>query len=588
MAEKDSHFSGDGAVEAISSIVSVWGAVLMGTRSGEVIRLTDAGVECGRFGTTAARISCGQASGSTEPTVLVACDKSLVQVRNHSAGSELFDSARPKDKLRVWPVEANNLAAVAPRVDYGVVVNLASEGNGTTQIMMVSGARLLLAELDHQPGPVHRHIPIGGTPMKVIYSQQLQCLVAAVGKDDCPGLVFIDPDTGEDLGTPVDRKTKEPIAVVQGLGLQGDKISELVEWRYRAPDGRSWWYIIVATRDGRILTIATQKTEASDGGLPTILYWLQFQKRRFDRPVYAVSTYDNGLVYCVGQTIHCDYLNVEEKKLITTDSFDLGSEATSLRVTRGSLMALTAQNSLEVIGYATQDNEGTSGQRHVDPRRRNAVHMIEVSGEQPEEPLSNMVLVSDRDCGVVGLWVPWQHPGNECEVVLEAELPTSIRRFRRGRTRPVWEQAQRAPRYGRMVSTVDDAEILGVSLDGSIYHFTLLGLDAWRLLRFIQNVALTNEEMYPFTAEQVDDYAEFDPEPKMDRGVGTHVDGDMLQRCLERRALERLMTWPSHEKRFVELLDGLEGGRYTAGLVGRERYFGLAYDILDYYLRPAL
>lgn len=578
-------------LEAISSIVSAWGSIILGTRSGEVIKVFGSKVECEKFGMTTAKVTCARTSDNSGPTVLITCDKNLILLRDHGTESALNDSIRSKEKLRIWPVDASNLSAPSPPVDYGIAVDLSSGSPDVTPILMISGIKLLLAELQHQPGPAHRHLPVGGTPMKVIYSHHLQCLIAAVNKEDRPTLMFIDPDTGEDLGRPMNNKKeqKEPVDFISGLGKAGDRIFGLSEWEFKK-EGNSWRYILVSTRDGRLIVVSTKRGEARDDGPPPILYWMQFQRKGFDRPVYSVVGYDEGLIYCVGQNIHWDVLDTVDKKLKEVKTFALGSPATSLRIANGKLIALTSRDSLEIIDHSPGDGEST-GQSHVDPKTRNAIHMIEVAGTQPEEPLGSVTLIADRDCGVAGLWVPWQVPGRDCELVLEAELPTSIRRFRRGRTRPIWEQGQHVPKYGRLVSTVDDAEILGISLDGSMQHFSLLNLDSWRLLRFIQNVAVTNEELYPFTYEHIDDYSDFDPEPRLDRGLEMHVDGDMLRRCLEKRALQRLLSWPDHEARFVELLAALDDGRHTAGLTlpgSRSELFGIAYDILDYFLRPVL
>lgn len=579
----------DPPLEAISSIVSAWGSIIIGTRSGEVIKVTGPKVECKKFGLTTAKLTCGQRLGQPGSTILISCDKTLVLLRDHGTESALFDSARSKDKLRVWPVDASNLSAPTLPVDYGIAVDLPSDSPDVTPILLISGTKLLLAEMQLQPGPVHRHIPVGGTPMKVIYSHHLQCLVAAVNREDKPTLMFIDPDTGEDLGRPIDKKTNAAVDFISGLGKNGDRIFGLTEWEFKK-DGKLWRYILVATRDGRLIVVSASRHEAREDKPASIRYWMQFQRKGFDRPVYSVVGYEEGLIYCVGQTIHWDVLDTVDKKLKEVKTFALGSPATTLRIANSKLMALTSRDSLEIIDHSPGGGDST-GQSHVDPKTRNAIHMIEVAGTHPEEPLGSVTLIADRDCGVAGLWVPWQAPGRDCELVFEAELPTSIRRFRRGRTRPIWEQGQHAPKYGRLVSTVDDAEILGISLDGSMQHFTLLNIDAWRLLRFIQNIALTNEELCPFTHEHIDDYSDFDPEPRIDRGLEMHVDGDLLRRCLEKRALQRLLSWPDHEARFVELLAALDDGKHTAGLTllgSREDLFEVAYDILDYFLRPVL
>ncbi|KAK3936369.1 mono-functional DNA-alkylating methyl methanesulfonate N-term-domain-containing protein [Diplogelasinospora grovesii] len=598
-------------IEAIANIVTVWDTIALGTRSGEVISISDVAGSLSfvvdKFGFTTANITCTRHSTRTEPTVLVSCDSSLVwlgvnRTTRTDRGAVQFDP-----KHRVWPIDVSDPGGPSPHVDYGVAVNLLSNNDFTDSLLMISGPRILLAEMHRQPGPVHRHIPVEGTPVKVIYSQSLKCLVAGVDRSNRPTLLFIDPDTGKDMGRPTD-KNGSPVDFIPGLGKPDDRICDLAEWEYKK-EGHTWRYILVATKDGRILVVSTEvKGEPREDGLKPIRFWVRFARKGFERPVYSVLGYEEGLIYCVGQTIYWDLLDTAEKKFRHLRSFDLGSPATALRMVNGKLLALTTRDSLEIINQDAGDDAMTEngGLVHVDPRSRKAMHFIEVAGTQPDEPLGSILLVSDRDCGVDGLWVPWQVPGRECERVFELELPTSIRRFRRGRCRPVWEQERHGPMFGRLPSTIDDADILGVSLDGSMYHLTLLNVEIWRLLRFIQNIASRSEEICPFTNEHENEHGhvslpgtddafpdfEFDPEPRMDKGAGMHVDGDILRRCLEEKALERLIcARPSYASRFAELLDELNDGRYTAEHAsfedekGRDQYFKLAYAILKYFLR---
>ncbi|KAL2021939.1 hypothetical protein VTK56DRAFT_6358 [Thermocarpiscus australiensis] len=591
LADRDENvgFDAPSLAEGIASIVSIGDMILLGTRSGEVITVKGTGgsvaIDCEKFGMTTANISCGYRAGANDPTILVSCDNTLVSIAAGQDGSCGGDMAHLKTKLRVWPMDASKPEAPPPPVHYATAVDMPS-GDGSTPILMVSGSGLLLAELHHEPGPAHRSIPVDGEPTRIIYCQFTQCLVVAVNRDDRPFLMFVNPDTGEDIGRPTD-KNDDP-----GLGKPGDRILGLTEWNYRR-DGNVWNFILVSTRHGRLILISTQKSPR-EGAPPLIRYWTRF-KKEVKEPIYSVIGYEEGLIYCYGQTIQWEVLDVTERKLKPFKSFQLNSPATSLRISNGKLVALTSRDSLVVLDHLDGDKDNTK-LCHVDPLRRNAIHFIETAGPQPEEPLGGVILVSDRDCGVVGLWVPWQTPEKECEVVLEAELGASIRRFRRGRTRPLWEQRRHGPRYGRLASTLDDAEILGVSLNGAMHHFTLLDTEAWRLLRFLQNLALAGEEVCPFaTREQQrdegDNDGEDDAEPRMDSGLQMHVDGDILRRCLEKRALERLVVQPEHVSRLTELLRELDGGRHTAGFEAerdRGRYFRLAYDVLEYYLQPVL
>jgi hypothetical protein len=586
--------------------VSVGDRILLGTRSGEVITVKttigSVAIDWERFGTTTANINCNYRAGSTDPTILVTCDKTLSAIGMSAHDSHDHGSVKPKTKHRVVPVDASKLDALAPPVHFATAVDMPSEG-GVVPILIISGSRLLLAEMHKEPGLVHRSIPVEGSPNRVMYCQFTQCLVAAVNRPDGPTLAFINPDTGEDVGVPID-KNRERLPCINGLGKAEDRIFGLAEWNYRRA-GNVWNFILVTTKSGRLIVVTTEKVAArggGGGGSPTFLYLTRF-KKQVPEPIYSVVGYDGGVIYCAGQTIHWEVLDTEEKRLKPLKTFPLGSPATSLRISNNKLLALTTSESLVVVDNLDASEQDTR-LCHVDPWRRNAVDFIEVAGAgppQPDDPAGGnggggLALVADRDRGVTALWVPWQTPDRECEVVLEAELPSSVRRFRRGRTRLLWEQRRHAPRFGRLAATVDDAEVLGVSLNGAVTQFVLLGVEAWRLLRWVQNLARGCEEVCPFAVslsrqrQQQQQRGDPEPEPKLAYGGEMHVDGDVLGRCLERRALERVVVGEEHVARLRELLGELDGGRHTAGWAEGEdkRYFGLAYEVLEYYLSPAL
>jgi hypothetical protein len=599
-------------LEGIESIVSDQDTVVLGTRSGEVITVNKVAdsvlINCEKFGMTAANLSYSYRAGATDSTTLVCCDNSLVSVCIAKHRSRPNDAVQLKKKLRVWPVDASNPEAIPPPVHMAKVVDMPSE-DGITPILMISGSRLLLAEMHEEPGPVHRSIPVDGTPNRVIYCQFTKCLIVAVNQPSGPNLLFINPDTGEDIGRPTDQN-KVPQPCIAGLGKEGDRIFGLAEWNYKK-DGNVWNFILVTTKNGRLIVVTTEKIPSRDGGPTTFRYWTRFRKE-VPEPIYSVLGYDEGLIYCAGQTIHWEFLDTEERRLKPLKSFALGSPATSLRISNDNkLVALTHTESLVVLDGPDTD-EARTRLCHVDPWRRNGVDSIEIAGPEltaQTQSKSGISLVADRECGVAGLWVPWDTPERETEVVFEAELLSSIRRFRRGRTRPVWERrGYNPPRYGRLLATADDAEIVGVSLNGAMYGFTLLSVEAWRLLRFVQNLAGQSAELCPFapaaslarqrvqqqgqasqSGQLLPQGRDGDLEPKMAYGLEMQVDGDVLRRCLERKALERLVVKQGHVKRFMELLGELDGGAYTAGLAEGDHaaYFRVAYEVLEYYLAPA-
>ncbi|KAH8912545.1 thermotolerance protein [Coniochaeta sp. PMI_546] len=571
---------------------------VMGFRSGELLTVLltkDGIIQHGeRLGGTAAKVMTASETGA-EPMVLVSSDSELTLMTDF--GSHVTDGAGiAKTKHRVWPVDVSNLKATSPAVDSLTVLprNLMAERDGAISLLLISGPKILFTELQLQPGPAHRHIPVDGTPTKILYSHHLKCLIVAVIRRDKPTLMFLDPDTGEDLGIAVD-KDDNIYEHARGLGKPNDKIQGLAEWEYKKGN-HVWHFLIVGMDHGRLMVMSAEKEKAApEGRQPRIRYWVRFQRKGLDRPVYSVLGHEDKLIYCVGTTIQWEVIDSAEKKLRHVGQYELESPATSLMVVDGKLIALTYRHSVEIIERMSGDGGGSDHAQlvHSDPRHRNTFHMIEVAGSPGREPASSLILVCDWNCGVGGLWVPWQSPGKDCEVVFEAELPASIRRFARGRTRPLWEQGARKPQYGRIAMTVDDAEILGVCMDGSLLHFQLLNMEVWRLLRFILNLAVTDEIISPFTQLFQDEIENFDPEPVV-RPDLMHIDGDILQRCVQKRALERLMSLPRHMSRFRELLDDMEDGRLTdeiAGVTGEEEvagYFELAYRILQHFIAPVL
>ncbi|KAK0671077.1 mono-functional DNA-alkylating methyl methanesulfonate N-term-domain-containing protein [Cercophora samala] len=573
------------SVEGIGSIVSLGNTIFLGTRSGEVISLTTTttadglAVHCEKFGITSAKLSCAHITNQPNPVLLLCCDNNLVYLALHPATRHSHHRDRFfRQKLRVFPVDPSHLDALAPPVQFASAVDLPSE-EGITQVLMVSGETILLTELHPTPGCVPRSIPLEGTPNKLIWSGKLNCLIAAVNYGGKPGLVFINPNTGENVGVPTDRNDNA-VEFIHGLGKQGDVILSVGEWRYK-----SYFYLVVGTRQGRLLVVSVKR----EGG-GKVRYWMRW-KKEFERPVYSVMGYEEGLVMCVGQSVRWEVLDEGERRLRHERSVEIESPGVGMRVENGKLVVLTGRDSVVVLEHGSGSGGEGGGMCNADPMRRNGVSMMEVAGTDVDDAEGGITLVSDRECGVGGLWVPWRQTDKECEVVFEAELTASVRKFQKARSRPVWEQEQ-SPKFGRLRSSFDDAETLGISLNGALHHFTTLDIKTWRFLRFVQNLALMDGEVTPFAHQygQQGGVWNNNPEPRADNGLEMQVDGDLLGRVLEGQGegeggLERVVVrrW---EGRFVELLGEVEG----VGDLGEggEKAFGKAYEVLEYFLRPVL
>lgn len=594
------------AVEDTGNSVLVAGSrdgVLMTLILGEQCQVNSVHFE--RMGSVPAHVYAAQYGSA-----FVCCDSSLVLVSDFRKEKQAFGQKR-----NVWTVDANDSSKRSPNITSVMALRESLSGNvANMPLLLLATDHVLLAELQPQEGPVQRHIPLGMTPQKLLYSHVLKCLVVAVKTpDDRPTLMFIDPDTGSDLSFPVKDHNKSPLKYISGLGQQGDRILCLEEWHVSSETG-NFYYILVSTRGasgngGRVLVVSTKQDKPSPGeSRGKILNWTRHRIKGPKEPAYAVAGNFDSIQAVLGSTLVHYRLDREERKLKDVSTFNLGSPAWKLAFTGSTLntLALTKLDSLKAL---KEDEEGgTFTVSHVDPITRPAMDMIEVAGGWSSSPTtalasdpgSSIVILADQNSGLTGLWVPWDCPDKDCEVIFEADIPSTVRRLRMGRTLPAWSRAaRRGKHFGLLPASANDAEILGMGIDGSLQSFTLLDLRVWHLLRFVQNMAETSAELYPFTYLRFDSAEEeetYDPRPVVNNSLQMQVDGDLMRRVLDTRALEGLVMarreWVGY---FLEYLDGVDRGRWTAGLeevVSKDErvraYCRLAYEILEYFLLPVI
>jgi hypothetical protein len=455
-------------------------------------------------------------------------------------------------------------------------------------ILLVSGSRLLLADLSTQSKAVPRSMPITGSPSRILYSRHLRCLIVAATVDQRSTLLFIDPETGDDLSMPLDKKNGNPVSFVSGLGNYKEIVIRLIEWSYMK-GGKKWVFIIVCTNMGRLVILSTQKgsstqSKGSDQQRDNrIRYWTLHKVKR-KHPVYSVAGFDEGLIYCSGEILYCETLDMVEKRFKPVARYTLPSPAVNLAWNDGKIYALTTAHSLEILkleeGTVRDEEAGDLVHKivrtHGDQVTRAALHhQTLTNGSGP--PIE---LVSDRSCSVVGLWATHNTRADTLEPVFEAQLPCSIVRFRSRRTRPF--------QIGKF--NLGYQESLGLSIDGSLFSFTVLGFEAWKFLRFMVNLAKQSPKLceYSFTKD------EFSLEPAQAPKIVMQVDGDILRRCLDDGSLEELLQThleteeaAATQAKFVELLQELHG-EALGGNAEISACIEQAYKDLEFFLRPVL
>ncbi|KAK6211803.1 hypothetical protein LQW54_005663 [Pestalotiopsis sp. IQ-011] len=598
--------------EAFTSIVSFENkeggvTVCIGTRSGEVftVALDPNNIQnfrgtCDKFGSAGAYVF--PLSAEAEPaSFLVCCDSNVFLV------SSLATRGKPRfgKKHRVWATGVESFMSASPSVSaVSRMRRNLSQIAGKATLTLITPFAIHFAELQSLPKPVLRHLPVPGTPCKVMYYARLDALVVATLHDGCPALRFIDPVTGLDLSMPTDHGGNE-VSFITGLGRPGSRILALTNWNYEK-DGRTWGYLVVSVRnsDGQgqvlIITAAKDDSRVSEDGPCRIRFYTKLKRSGYADPVWSIATEAQGLLLCTGETIQYEILDLEQKKLRKVKEYQLSSAASWMEVVQDRLHVVTIRHSLEIVDFRSSPDSETMTRLYTDDRAKQSLHCIEGVDTTRQGRHQAVTLLSDYFCGLWGMWAP-PESDRPFKPIFHAELQASVRRFIRARTRPPWSSSQQQSLYGRVPSSSDGADVLGLGIDGSLRHFTILDSDAWRLLRFIQNLAAVSTDIcHPAasSAKMSDDLSDametdhdhdYDPEPKTLPVLNMQVDGDILQRCLDNRALEKLAESPKHADRLRKLLENLEGGRHTQELKGEMAgYLDLAYDVLEYYLSPVL
>ncbi|GKT50195.1 uncharacterized protein ColSpa_10376 [Colletotrichum spaethianum] len=559
-------------IELINTIVAVaetkqQTSLVLGTRSGHLITVQLSGaapfhrrIFRERLGTVALEVLPVDAPFLPN-SVLICCNDTLLLLRD-------FEARRPGQfatRHRVWQSHT-----------FGPSV----------------GERISFTELYLQAGPVPKSLPLPGTPSKLLYSQTLQCLVVAVQIGQQPTILFMDPETGEDLSLPQD-KHGNVTTFISGMGSLNDRIHAVYDWLF-VRDGMTFHYLIITTAGGRLLLVTPKKEESRDpeGNRRTRIRFFTKYRLKELAPIYSIVGDGDSIIYCAGNVLHWDVLDPVEKKLVRKKSYELNSPATSLRIVNGKISALTLSDSVVVIDHKSEHGHGDMTQIHADQVTRKSSHFFDVGDSTDEQPAWPVTLLTGMDRYFTAVWTPWKEPQRELELVAEGPLPASVRKLQRGHVRPEWVATGHAPRYGSVPSTVDGAEVLGVCLDGSLLHFSLLNIQAWRFLRLVENLALRSRLLFPYNYEvSVLEDEEYDAEAKETPKSMKHIDGDLLQRCVDYRALEKIISEDSDIDLLREYLDDLDDGKWTASFQDANdfsRYFELAYDILDYYLAPVI
>ena len=396
------------------------------------------------------------------------------------------------------------------------------------------------------PGMVPRRLPIDGTPIRVIYSTYLQKLIVLYNKLSMitrgstqsrrdhnaphkrallPRIVFRDPnsranprlgpdamDVESDL-QPNENEHNDNI--MDAERKLSEKFIGITEW-FPLVDGKQYHLLVVHTiltraekQIGRLLFFAVSPGTAE---IPK----LTMKKRlEVDGPVYSVAVHPDGksLVYCSGSKLCIQSLDsapsgIKWQALVRAE---MRSPARHITIAGPLIYVSSTRESLTVYRY----EGGKLVYQYGDQCAREGLYHIHV-------PEHSLLLASDMNHTVVGLYQPPERRiDNAMSTVFEAALPSSITRLKRI-AKPAWSHG--------ISREANNELILGMSADGTITQFDIV-TKGFQVFKFIQNMAERNPITCPFAGimphkKQL--------EPKVDRPHRMHVNGDILERVLER------------------------------------------------------
>lgn len=566
-------------MRAVSSIVSIDdGKIVMGMKNGDVytLRYQPGAIRARKdsFGYSPCHVFPGMRFG-TDSSTIVCSDAGLAIMKE--SNTEISG-----DIFHVWLTDANE-----PSMSHPIINSIASlhqiPDYGDNHLIMISGSRILFTELQSRPAPVPRYMSVGGTPLKMLYSERLDALVTIIVKSGIHSLHFVDPSTGADLSRPVTKRTTNrgvaqkyvDVNHITYLGKSNIKVVSLLNWQYKHKGYMYDWIVVitkVSDTQGRFLLVSTEEEEAvpETESPRRIRFWTQSNRKLSDGSPRVGATDDDGLLITYDKTL--EYLTIADKKLYVATKYELPSPAMNIEAVDGKLQVLTSRHSLIVLDYKSENalKNQRMIQLYTDEIARNGLHSIDVTLGIPRDQQQECVtLTSDLMCGVYGLWMGPSSPHlnwPEFRLLFRAELTASIRKFVQGYTRPYWARSLKRKPSGPLAKHGD---VLGLAMNGSVTQFRIVDERMWRVLRFVQDLALRSEEIclvpvcHIENNDDDDDYDELDPTYL--KKTRMHIDGDVLKRCLDERALERIVSGSENLKRLLGLVnrvrldvDGLE------------------------------
>ncbi|PQE23253.1 thermotolerance protein [Rutstroemia sp. NJR-2017a BVV2] len=602
------NFGALGSVVLAHSVSSDHLTLLCGTRNGWVIILdctrtqqtqwSVSNSHCDRFGATSVSLTVDEHKGFIK-SFFISCDSKVFSLVLDTRPTGVERGIQIK-RNRIWASDASNPAM--RQQPFNFISRLGPGLALSGYVVLASEENLHLAEIGSHRKVIPRRILLKGTPSRFIYSRSLKVFIVGATTDGRSTLHLIDPETGEDLGVPTNKAQEDREEFVAGLGKIDEKVFCLYEWPY-IKQGNTYHHIVAGTSDGKVVMISAVHDKSSAmsplSGQKSIRYWTR-HFFKCEEPVYSVTGDSEGLYYCAKNVLNYQVLDLKEKRFVHMAKVELQSEAISLSYDDGKVYALTRNHSLQIIQVVKEDGKVRLALRHTDQYAREALHHLSIGNKPAEGMLKDIQihLVSDRGKSVAGLWASDEMVTETVDTIFEVKVPSSVLRLRSANCRPTWDRIWDVTEVGQrsedltVSNNTGGSEILGLGIDGSLFHFTILPETSWRFLRYLVNVAKNSELVCEYTYDHDPIALEPERNPKM-----MHVDGDILRRVLDGRKLAALFSIDQPQRmegsetvfaRFCELHDAMHNVPSGDLQKDAQAYLEETYTDLEDFLRPVL
>lgn len=437
------------------------------------------------------------------------------------------------------PLLVNNVYVVDPEnvsFQQGMIDAMTQSTSGTSEGLLFcvddKNIQPVDLSLEADPSLIPRRIAVGGTPRRAEYSAKLdKLMVLQYSKDkmyaaEASGrldrtdqhyapysIAFVDLNSGA-LKPHQDEISTEG-SVVFDQFQPGEIPLGITEWFPSRNDEIFHVFVVNTlqkTSKPRQTTGRIYLFKQSASG--TLVVKKVIEK---DAPVFALTPYgSHSLLYACGSDLclHSVIINPSFSGWKFGDCMQvpLFSRALYISVDEPSVYVSTSGNSLFIFKVVA--NNRLDLQFVDEISRRNRFHLT--------VPQRSLVVTCQTGRSITGLWVPSKGEGvTVTSTVFEARLPGSITRLH-GIHPPPWKK------YLNLKSSVI---AVGSTIDGSFFQFSILDENAWRLLAFIQTLALRTPFICPFV-NPIETYRR--PLEPSTNPSNMHINGDIVRRILDR------------------------------------------------------